>query len=112
VDPAGARFRNGGQMPERMTELSEIMRTSPEFAIHKKMRLFDYIRSICDKNRDELFNILNEIDQIINLTLEDAYYPVILEITRRFLNLINTEFLFIEFMSRENKRLKEYNEPR
>lgn len=93
-------------MSDRIVELSEIMRSSTEFAIRKRIALFDYTRSICDKNRDDLLEILTEIDTILNVDLEDAYYSVIHEITRRFLNAIGTEFLFIEFMSRENNRLE------
>lgn len=92
-------------MSDRMAELGEIMRSSTEFSVYKRISLFDYTRSICDKNRDDLMQILTEIDSTLNITLEDTYYPVIHEITRRFLNHIGTEFLFIEFMSRENKRL-------
>lgn len=92
-------------MPNRINELLSIMESAPEFKLYKKLSHFDYTRSLCDKNKDDLMQILEEIDSIININLEGAYYSVIHEITRRFINHIGTEFLFIEFMSRENKRL-------
>jgi len=84
----------------------KIMEASHEYEIFKRLRNLDFTWNICSDNRNELFDIIDKLEQTVNMLLYDIYNGVISLMTRRLINHVGTVSLLVDHMRNENNFLK------
>jgi hypothetical protein len=85
------------------------MKTSQEYKIYKRLETLVFTWNLCKSNEEELFEIINELEQSVNLELYPIYDGVIGLLSRRLINHVGTTKLFVDHIRNENKYLTKSN---
>jgi len=87
-------------------ERKKNMEASQEYKIYRRLKYLDFTWSLCNDNKVELFEIINNLEQTINMLFFQIYDGIISLLSRRLINHIGTISLFVDHMRNENRFLE------
>jgi len=91
---------------ENLTEKIKIMEVSQEYKIYKRIEYLDFTWGLCNDNKIELFEIIDNLEKTTNIELFQIYDNIISLLTRRLINHVGTIFLLVDHMRIENEYLE------
>lgn len=87
-------------------EKVKIMESSEEYKIFKRFSNLDFLWNLCNSNKDELFEVIENLEQTLNMMLFQIYDEVTNLLTRRLINHVGTISLLVDHTRNENKYLE------